>query len=62
MVKAALKKEGADAQPFANTPEKPEYSSHKQSLSLGLRFSPAGCASSVPIGGTKIPQAAQCNQ
>lgn len=32
MVKAALKKEGADAQPFANTPEKPEYSSHKQSL------------------------------
>lgn len=31
MVKAALKSRGADAQP-ANTPEKPEYSSQKQSL------------------------------
>lgn len=29
---AALKMEGIVEQPFANIPEKPEYSSHKQSL------------------------------
>lgn len=32
MVKAPLKTEGVVEQPFANIPEKPEYSSHKQSL------------------------------
>lgn len=29
MVKAPLKTEGVVEQPFANIPEKPEYSSHK---------------------------------